>query len=447
MDALWLSPIYPSPMADNGYDVSDYIGVDPAYGTLEDFDRLIAEAKRRGLRLLMDLVPSHTSIEHPWFREHPDWYIWADGKGDEPPNNWRATFGGPAWSRDPSDPEGGRWYLHSFFPEQPDLDWRNPELRAAFADVVRFWLDRGVDGFRIDAIERIMKDAELRDDPPATAEPPLPLHPEQAALDTVHSRNDPDVSIALSALREAAGEALLVGEVYLPSAMLPRYLEQLDLAFAFEFLHAPWSAPELARVIAEASALERVAWVLSNHDFPRLATRLGEAAAPAAAMLLLTLPGTAFVYQGEEIGMVNGSYEGHDRFGRDGQRHPMQWEPAPGGGFSEGKPWMGLTDPERRSVAAQRDDPDSLLSLYRRLIALRRELRGPLELLEAPAGRARLPSRRARRRDQLQRGPGRLAALGRAAARDPSGSPRRWRADGETTIPPSAGVVVRLQRV
>ena len=207
-----------------------------------------------------------------------------------------------------------------------------------------------------------MKDAELRDDPPAAAEPPLPLHPEQAALDTVHSRNDPESAIALAALREAAGEALLVGEVYLPSAMLPRYLEHLDLAFAFEFLHAPWSAPELRRGRSPRRLRwSGVAWVLSNHDFPRLATRLGEAAAPAAAMLLLTLPGTAFVYQGEEIGMVNGSYEGHDRFGRDGQRHPMQWEPEPGGGFSEGEPWMGLTDPERRSVAAQRDDPGSLL--------------------------------------------------------------------------------------
>ena len=304
-----------------------------------------------------------------------------------------------------------------------------------------------MDGFRIDAIERIMKDAELRDDPPATAEPPLPLHPEQAALDTVHSRNDPDVSIALAALREAAGQALLVGEVYLPSAMLPRYLEQLDLAFAFEFLHAPWSAPELARVIAEASALERVAWVLSNHDFPRLATRLGEAAAPAAAMLLLTLPGTAFVYQGEEIGMVNGSYEGHDRFGRDGQRHPMQWEPGPGGGFSEGKPWMGLTDPEHRSVAAQRGDPGSPLSLYRRLIALRRDLRGPLELLAAPEGVLAFRRGEHAVAVNFNEDPAPSPVSGElllATHRDPPGG---GALTAETTIPPSAGIVVRLQRV
>ena len=392
----------------------------------------------------MDLVPSHTSIEHPWFREHPDWYVWADGDG--PPNNWRASFGGPAWSR---DERSGRWYLHSFYPEQPDLNWRNPEVRAAFADVIRFWLERGVDGFRVDAIERIMKDAELRDDPPASAEPPLPLHPEQAALDTVHSRNDPEVSIALAALREAAGEALLVGEVYLPSAMLPRYLEHLDLAFAFEFLHAPWSEPELRRVVPEAAALERVAWVLSNHDFPRLATRLGEAAAPAAAMLLLTLPGTAFVYQGEEIGMVNGSYEGRDRFGRDGQRHPMQWEPIPGGGFSEGQPWLSLTDPERRSVAAQRDDPGSLLSLYRRLIALRRELRGPLEPLEAPE--RVLAFRRGEHAVAINFGERAVDSPVQGelllATHPESGAEATTATSAAAGIPPSGGVVVRVQRV
>lgn len=378
VDALWLSPIHPSPMADSGYDVSDYTGIDPTLGTLADFDALAAECRRLGLRLLMDLVPSHTSIEHPWFRRHPDWYVWAD----EPPNNWRSTFGGPAWSL---DERSGRYYLHSFFPEQPDLDWRNPEVRAAFAEVIGFWLDRGVDGFRVDALDRLIKDPELRDDPPASGEPPLPLHPEQAALDTIHSRNDPEIGLALAALREAAGEALLVGEVYLPSEALPRYLEHLDLAFAFEFLHAPWSASEIGRVIA-AAKLERIAWVLSNHDFPRLGSRHGEEAARSAALLLLTLPGSAFIYEGDEIGMVNGTDGGIDRAGRDRFRHPMQWEPTPGGGFSEGEPWLELTDPERRSVAAQREDPDSLLSLYRVLLGLRRDLRGPLEPLPAPAG-------------------------------------------------------------
>ena len=377
VDALWLSPIHPSPMADSGYDVSDYTGIDPTLGTLEDFDSLAAGCRRLGLRLLMDIVPSHTSIEHPWFRLHPDWYVWAD----EPPNNWRASFGGPAWSLDEGS---GRYYLHSFYPEQPDLDWRNPEVRTAFAEVVRFWIGRGVDGYRVDALDRLMKDSGLRDDPPASAEPPLPLHPEQAALDTIHSRNDPEIGLALAALRDAAGEALLVGEVYLPSRELPRYLEHLDLAFAFEFLHAPWSAGEIGEVIAAAAKLERVAWVLSNHDFPRLGSRLGEDAARAAALLLLTLPGSSFIYQGDEIGMVNGADEGIDRAGRDRFRHPMQWEPEPGGGFSEGTPWLGLTDPERRSVAAQRDGPDSLLTLYRDLLALRPSLRGPFDRLAVP---------------------------------------------------------------
>jgi alpha-glucosidase len=377
VDALWISPIHPSPMADSGYDVSAYTGVDPALGTLEDFDRLASECRRLGMRLLMDLVPSHTSIEHPWFREHPDWYVWAD----RPPNNWRAAFGGSAWSLDEAS---GRYYLHSFYPEQPDLNWRNPEVRAAFSEIVRFWLARGVDGYRIDALERLMKDPELRDDPPARSEPPLPLHPELAALDTVHSRNDPDIGVALAALREAAGDAVLVGEVYLPSRELPRYLEHLDLAFAFEFLHAPWSAGKLGEVIAAAARLERVAWVLSNHDFHRLGSRLGEEAARSAALLLLTLPGTSFIYQGDEIGMVDGADQGIDRAGRDRFRHPMQWEPEPSGGFSDGDPWLDPTDPERRSVAAQRDDPASLLTLYRDLLALRPTLRGPLDPFAAP---------------------------------------------------------------
>jgi alpha-glucosidase len=160
-DAVWLSPIYPSPMADMGYDVSDYQDVDPMYGTLADADALIAAAHERDLKVLFDIVPCHTSIEHRWFREHPDWYVWSDRDG--PQNNWRAAFGGPAWSR---DERSGRWYLHSFYPEQPDLDFRNPEVREAVGDVLRFWLDRGVDGFRLDAIDRLMKDPQRRDDPP-----------------------------------------------------------------------------------------------------------------------------------------------------------------------------------------------------------------------------------------------------------------------------------------
>jgi alpha-glucosidase len=371
VDALWLSPIYPSPLADMGYDVADYTGVDAAYGSLEDFDALLAAAHARGLKLLMDLVPCHTSIEHRWFREHPDWYIWSGREG--PANNWVASFGGSAWSPDPHG-RGRGWYLHSFYPEQPDLDWRNPEVVAAMQDVVRFWLDRGVDGFRLDAIDRLVKDAELRDDPPASAPFALPLDEEYARLEHLYSSNSPDIREALGAIREAAGDALLVGEVYLPVAQVTPYLEHLDLAFAFELFHSPWERGRLDAAIESAKAAlgDGAAWVLSNHDFPRLATRFGEEHVREAAELLLTLPGTAFIYQGEEIGMVEGpgATPPIDRAGRDGARHPMQWTAE--GGFTDGTPWLPMVDPEARNVADQRDDPGSPLNLYRDLIARRR---------------------------------------------------------------------------
>lgn len=381
VDAIWLSPIYPSPGADLGYDVSDYCDVDPLFGDLDRFEALVRACREREIRVLMDLVPSHTSIEHPWFRAHPDWYTWAD---DAPPNNWRAAFGGSAWSR---DPRSGRWYLHSHYPEQPDLDWRNPQVREAFAEVVRFWVERGVDGFRIDAVQVLVKDAELRDDGPATEPFPLPLHGEVAALDGARSRNNPEVGMALAAIREAAGDAFLVGEAYVPTASLGPYLDHLDLAFAFEFLHGRWEAAALRPVLAAGAKLGQLAWVLSNHDFSRLGSRLGGDAVRAAAVLLLTLPGAVFVYQGDEIGMVDdpGSEPRWDRYGRDRFRHPMQWTPEPLGGFTGATPWLGLTDPGIRNVAVQRDDPDSLLSLYRRLIALRHELRGGLRLVDSAA--------------------------------------------------------------
>jgi alpha-glucosidase len=369
VDAFWLSPIYPSPLADFGYDVSDYTDVDPVFGSLDDLDTLVAEAHARGLRVLLDLVPSHTSIQHPWFHEHPDWYIWSPVDG--PPNNWRAAFGGSAWSR---DERSGRWYLHTFYPEQPDLDWRNPEVVAAMQDVVRFWLGRGVDGFRVDAVNAMVKDAELRDDPPASGQFPLPLVGESAELDHVYSANRPEVVEALAALREAAGDALLVGEVYLPTAEYPRYLEYFDLVFAFELLFSPWEEEALRAAIEPAKALKRVAWVMSNHDFDRLATRVGEENLREAAELLLTLPGAAFIYQGDEIGLPNGpgADPPYDRAGRDPMRHPMQWDGSPNGGFTTGHPWLPPIDPQERNVKAQRADPDSLLNHYRRLIQSRR---------------------------------------------------------------------------
>jgi alpha-glucosidase len=387
-DAVWLSPIYPSPMADMGYDVADFTGVDPAYGTLQDFDALLEAAHERGLKLLLDLVPCHTSIDHPWFVEHPDWYIWSDRDG--PQNNWVAAFGGEAWA---PDPHGRGWYLHSFYPEQADLDWRNPEVVEAMQGVIRFWLDRGVDGFRLDAIDHLMKDRDLRDNPPATEAFGLPVHEAFAPFDPVHSINSPDIGEPLAAIREAAGDALLVGEVYLPAAKVTPYLDHLDVAFAFELFHSAWEKEPLAAAISAAAAHERggapaAAWVLSNHDFPRLATRFGEENARAAALLLLTLPGTAFVYQGEEIGMSDGPGADPpiDRAGRDGARHPMQWEPGASGGFSDGRPWLPVVDPAELNVADEREDPESLLSLYRRLIALRPTLGHGFELLPSDEG-------------------------------------------------------------
>ena len=374
VDAIWLAPIYRSPLADHGYDVSDHTRIAPELGSDRDFDRLIEGAHRRGIRVLLDLVASHTSIEHPWFRSHPQRYVWADGG---PPNNWIASFGGPAWSRDEL---GGRWYLHSFFPEQPDLDWRRAEVREAMAGVIGHWRDRGADGFRIDAVDRLIKDPSFRDDPIGELPFPLPVHPESQHLDPIHSRNDPEIGLALAALREAAGELPLIGEVYLPSPLLGPYLEHLDRVFAFDLLHAPWEARRIGQLLESTRGARQLAWVISNHDFSRTASRWGQRAVRAAAMLLLTLPGCAFVYQGEEIGMLDGpgGSPPRDRFGRDACRHPMQWSADPGAGFSDGEPWLPIVDSARRNVEAQRDDPDSVLSLYRRLIAARRELEGPL---------------------------------------------------------------------
>jgi alpha-glucosidase len=378
VDALWLSPIYPSPMYDFGYDVADYTGVDPVFGSLAEFDSLVAAARERGLRVLLDLVPCHTSIEHPWFSRHPDWYIWS-----EAPNNWLSAFGGPAWSG-----LNGRYYLHSFYPEQPDLDWRNPEVISAMQDALRFWIERGAAGYRVDAIDRLLKDPQLRDDPPASQPFGLPVSEDEAKLALSNSRNAPDTGEALARIREAVGDSLLVGEVYLPSAKWQPYLEHLDAAFAFELLHAPWDAERLRGAIEATTARPGAAWVLSNHDFGRLVTRFGPENARAAALLLLTLPGPAFLYQGDEIGLADGpgAERVYDRAGRDRFRHPMQWDASPSGGFTTGEPWLPPVDPEHTNVDAQRDDPRSTLSLVRDLLALRRVLGDGLELVDAPPG-------------------------------------------------------------
>jgi glycosidase len=378
VDALWMSPIYPSPNADFGYDVADYTAVDPIYGDLAEFDALVEEAHARGLDVLMDIVPCHTSIEHPWFREHPDWYIWSDR-----PNNWVAAFGGSAW-----EPRDGRYYLHSFYTEQADLDWRNPEVVAAMQEVLRFWLDRGADGYRVDAIDRLLKDPQLRDDPPASEPFGLPLGEDEGKLALSNSRNAPDTGAALAKIREACGDAFLVGEVYLPSSRWQPYRDYFDAVFAFELLHSPWDARLLRAAIEACVRQAKAAWVMSNHDFGRLSTRFGDENARAAAMLLLTLPGPAFLYQGDEIGQGEGApgEARFDRAGRDRHRHPMQWDPSPRGGFTTGEPWLPLVDARRRNVADQRDDPASMLTLVRELIALRSELSDGFELLDAAEG-------------------------------------------------------------
>ncbi|HET7170843.1 MAG TPA: alpha-amylase family glycosyl hydrolase [Gaiellales bacterium] len=380
--AVWLSPFYPSPLADGGYDISDHTGVDPRLGTPADVRALADALHARGMALLLDLVPCHTSIEHPWFREHPERYVWADA----PPNNWRAAFGGPAWSR---DGRTGRWYLHSFFPEQPDLDWRRPDVVEAMQGVVRFWLGEGVDGFRVDALDRIAKHPDLIDDPSRTAPFPFPQPPDVAALDQRNSSHwVAGLAEPLEALRSAAGGRFLVGEVYRPTAELGPYLEHLDSAFVFELMFAPWRADAVAAVVERGARLARPSWMLSNHDFSRIGSRIGAHQQRAAAVLLLTLPGTAFIYQGDEIGMLDGpgGDPPEDRHGRDRARHPMQWSADPAGGFTTGTPWLPASDPSMRSVAGQRGDPASVLELYRALIRLRSTLKGGLETVTADPG-------------------------------------------------------------
>jgi alpha-glucosidase len=378
-DAVWLSPVYPSPNADFGYDVSDFQDVEPAFGTLADLDRLIARAHALGLKVLLDFVPCHTSTEHPWFRQHPEYYVWSDGV----PNNWRAAFGGSAWGFDELT---GRYFLHSFFPEQADLDWHRSEVQEQMAAALTFWRRRGVDGFRLDALDRLMKDEQLRDDPPATGPPPLPMDPEDARLEHTHSRNAPGIEMALRALREAVDDALLVGEVYLPTSAMGPYLESLNVVFGFEALHSAGEPAKLRAAIAGGLALGHTGWVLSNHDFSRLATRAGPENARASALLLLSLPGPVFMLQGDELGLPDVPIAGdpQDRNGRDPYRAPMLWNDSEHSGFSVASPWLRSSGRQAvPSVGAQESDPDSMLALTRRAIALRHQMSGDTELLES----------------------------------------------------------------
>jgi alpha-glucosidase len=397
VDALWLSPFYPSPMADFGYDVSDYCDVDPIFGTLDDAQLLFAEAHEHGLRVIIDLVPNHSSSEHPWFADarqsrsasHRDWYIWRDpvrpvapgGDPGPPPNNWMATFtGGPAWTWEPST---SQWYLHQFLPEQPDLNWSNPEVVEAMHDVLRFWLNLGADGFRIDVVHGLGKDPALPDDPP-----------EKAAIPHSALNDDPRTHPILRNMRRFVDafdrDPVLVGEVFLLSTeKVAAYYgrgDELHLAFNFPPLYAPWEADAWrTRIDRTIEVLDPIdawpTWVLSNHDNPRHRTRYGtDARARAAVLLLLGLRGTPFLFAGEELGLTDAVVPPErvvDPGGRDGCRAPIPWDATPTHGWASEDPWLPWPpDSADRNAAAEEDDRDSFLWLYRRALAARSDSPG-----------------------------------------------------------------------
>jgi alpha-glucosidase len=399
--ALWLSPVQPSPMADFGYDIADYCGVDPIFGTLDDLDALIAAAHARGLKLILDLVPNHTSDRHPWFLESRgsrrnakrDWYLWRDpAPGGGPPNNWLSEFGGSAWAFDEAT---GQYYYHAFLAAQPDLNWRNPEVRQAIGEVMRFWLARGVDGFRVDVLWHLIKDAEFRDNP---ASPDFHEgQPPPRRLAPLYTVDRPEVHAVVAELRRIVDEfdqRLLIGEIYLPLEKLVAYygadLAGCHLPFNFSLLLLKtWNAVEIRRLIETYEALLPPGawpnWVLGNHDQPRVASRVGREQARNAAILLLTLRGTPTLYYGDEIGMVQVDVP-PDRvrdpvetnlpglgLGRDGARTPMQWDAGRFAGFSETEPWLPLArDHRAENLENARADSASIYNLHRRLIAARR---------------------------------------------------------------------------
>jgi alpha-glucosidase len=404
VDALWLSPIYRSPMADFGYDVADYCDVDPLFGDLATFDALLEAAHSRGLRVLLDWVPNHTSDQHPWFvesrssRDSPkrSWYRWRDGAPDTPPNNWPAAFGGgPAWTWDEGTEQ---WYLHTFLPEQPDLNWDEPEVVAAMHDVLRFWMDRGVDGFRADVVHLIGKDPAL---PDLAAIDPAARHLMVVGKHDFHGTHE--LLRGVRGVLEEYPERMMVGEVNLSeTALIAPYLgedDELHLAFDFESLFVPWEAGAWRERIAHVEEImgERwPTWVFSNHDQPRIRTRLGggEARARAALVMVLTLRGTPFLYAGEELGLEDAVVPPDrvvDPGGRDGCRAPIPWTADDPHGWPA-EPWLPWPpDPGARSVETQRAEPSSFLHLAHAVLTARRAstaLRnGGLRLLDdAPDG-------------------------------------------------------------
>ena len=400
VDAVWLSPIFPSPMADFGYDISDYVGIDPLFGGMADFDALVEAAHAAGLKIILDLVPNHSSDQHPWFiesrssRNNPkrDWYLWRDPRPDGgAPNNWMSEFGGSAWEYDEATRQ---YYYHAFLAQQPDLNWRNRDVREAIYDVMRFWLHKGVDGFRVDVIWHLIKDEQFRDNPPNPG-----FHPDRPPHERLlprYTADQPEVQEVIAEMRGVVDEfddRVLIGEIYLPLERLVAYygkdLAGAHLPFNFALLSAPWNARGIERIIADyEAALPAGAWpnwVLGNHDRPRVASRIGKDQARVAAMLLLTLRGTPTLYYGDEIGMhqvaiapenVRDPFEKNVPgigVGRDGCRTPMQWDATEHAGFSVAAPWLPLPeDYVHENVQNLGEDRTSILNLYRALIDLRK---------------------------------------------------------------------------
>ncbi len=401
VDAIWISPCFPSPQVDFGYDVSDYENIDPMYGTLADFDRLANEAHKRNIHIILDFVVNHTSDQHPWFLDskssrssaHRDWYIWRDGKGPgQPPNNWVSIFGGPAWKFDPAT---NQYYYHIFYPQQPDLNWRNPAVKEAMFDVTRFWYNRGVSGFRLDAVDTLFEDPNLTDNPI--------VKPGKNAFgdpfeEKKYNSKLPEVHDVLRGLRNVADEynAVLIGETWTADvAELNQYYGkgnelQLPMDFLFTTVNK-LSVAEFRKQIAEVNAA--AGWptfVISNHDIPRSYDRYGDGKhndeiAKLMAALYLTLRGTPIMYYGEEIGMKTtpptrqedvqdpiGRKGWPEEKGRDGERTPMQWNDSANAGFTKGKPWLPVPGTYKtHNVAEESKDSDSVLSFYKQLLKLR----------------------------------------------------------------------------
>lgn len=426
VEAIWLSPFFPSPMKDFGYDVADYTGVDPLFGDLATFDRLVAAAHQRGIKIIIDYVPNHSSDQHPWFlesrssRDNPkrDWYIWRDAQPDgSPPNNWGSVFGGSAWEWDEHTQQ---YYFHQFVKEQPDLNWRNPDVREAMYDALRFWLDRGVDGFRMDVVYMIWKHPDMPDQPlvATSGRGDMDIYGGQQQIYSMNYEGIHDIMKQMRRVLDEYDDRMMIAELWLPLAERMKYYgedgDEFHLPFNFDFISqtdfldsTAWNVDTYRTLVENyEAAVPEGGWpnyVLGNHDVDRLASRLGsEARARVAAMMLLTLRGTPTLYMGDELGMVNGDIAPEQmqdpqginlgaEYTRDKCRTPMQWDDSPHAGFSAAQPWLPVNaDYPRRNVQAQQDDPHSMLTLYRKLLWYRKTHEslavGRYETVPSPAG-------------------------------------------------------------